>query len=396
MGDISIPVENGAMVAESGVIQKELGGPIIGIEWNQTQDTWQWIDGTGASISEPDWTQTYPWSDIRRVNMASDGTINAVWGDAGYAHDGSNGDVMVEFPKFWYDYELDTTSDRIFRWWVTDHAADGFSLWPSFNHGSSEYEYLGAYEAYDTGTVLESKSGVVPTSSQTITTFRDHAQAKGSGWQQQLIWGYAMHRLLSMIFLGSMDCQTYEGGSVGDGIVDADDKHNTGADSMDDQLSTSNLGTAEGTSTGGDTPICILWVENPYGNLREFVDGFVAVDAEYRVHNRDGSWTAAGAGDWDSSDYETSSASPVTGNGWRTDLEGEGLLGPLLISNGFGGSDTTYIPDYQYSHDSGETNVLNVGGPWGNGSDAGLGSVYLNYGSTVSFSFIGSRLEYCG
>lgn len=56
------------------------GGPIIGIEWNQTQDTWQWIDGTGASITEPDWTQTPPWSDIQRVNMAANGTINAAWG----------------------------------------------------------------------------------------------------------------------------------------------------------------------------------------------------------------------------------------------------------------------------------------------------------------------------
>ena len=32
-----------------------------------------------------------PWKDIRRCNLADDGTVNAYYGDTGYIEDGSNG-----------------------------------------------------------------------------------------------------------------------------------------------------------------------------------------------------------------------------------------------------------------------------------------------------------------
>jgi hypothetical protein len=38
----------------------------------------------------------------RRCCVANDGTINAYYGEQGYAEDGTNGQVMVYQPKFYY------------------------------------------------------------------------------------------------------------------------------------------------------------------------------------------------------------------------------------------------------------------------------------------------------
>jgi hypothetical protein len=37
-----------------------------------------------------------------RCNVTDDGTITAFYGDSNYADDGSNGQVMVYQPKFYY------------------------------------------------------------------------------------------------------------------------------------------------------------------------------------------------------------------------------------------------------------------------------------------------------
>ena len=42
------------------------------------------------------------YAGMRRCNLSDAGVVNAYYGDAGYAEDGSNGQVMVEVPKFYY------------------------------------------------------------------------------------------------------------------------------------------------------------------------------------------------------------------------------------------------------------------------------------------------------
>ena len=37
-----------------------------------------------------------------KCNVADDGTINAFYGENGYTEDGSNGQVMIYQPKFYY------------------------------------------------------------------------------------------------------------------------------------------------------------------------------------------------------------------------------------------------------------------------------------------------------
>lgn len=383
--------------------------PIYGIEFDQNNDTWTHIDASGNSISlnDTDFSSHPIWGGIQRVNLNADGSIAAEWGDSGYAHDGTNGRVMVQIPKFWYKYT--NPSSNVYRFWVASYAADGFTLHPTFDQGSvSEYAYLGAYEADafdDSGTMkLHSRSGVQPStdadtsSSYTITTARSYAQNVGTGWQQQLVWGYGAHKLLSMIYLGSMDFQS----QIGRGIVDKASGTGfageiTGYDSIDTQLSQANLGTATGTGTDGLTPVSVLWLENPYGNIWTFVDGYEATDAEYRILNRDGSWSVVGPGSWTSSDYEASTASPLADDdGYINNIEAEELLAILGIPSSTAGSSSTYIPDNFWSHDSGENNILRSGARWSDGGDAGLGALYSPDGVTHSARGFGARLSYIG
>ena len=49
-----------------------------------------------------DFDNIYPWSDIKTCNIDADGNVLAYLGEPSFARDGTNGDVMVEIPKFYY------------------------------------------------------------------------------------------------------------------------------------------------------------------------------------------------------------------------------------------------------------------------------------------------------
>jgi hypothetical protein len=124
---------------------------------------------------------------MKLCNVADDGTITAYIGDGGFKRDGTNGQVMVELPKFYYKH---TYADGVHEFWVADGPAAGFKLHPAFIRAGVEkdYIYMGAYKAsfgrnqVDTADTLASVSGVLPAVSKKITQFRTLAEARGQGW----------------------------------------------------------------------------------------------------------------------------------------------------------------------------------------------------------------------
>jgi hypothetical protein len=204
------------------------------------------------------------------------------------------------------------------------------------------------------------------------------------------IWTMAAIRLLFYTEMGSLDSQT----ALGRGVVDLDAGTgfaglNTGADSADN-IGTNGTGT--GTGTDGETPIVYRGIENLWGNVWQFCIGYNAVDAEYRITKRDG--TGVLAGDLAAGEYEASIATPITTDGYQSDVLTENLLQYLMIPNSVTGSSSTYLCDYFYAHDAGETNILLSGGHWYDGSVAGVGSLYSNGGSSSSYRTIGARFEF--
>lgn len=123
------------------------------------------------------------------------------------------------------------------------------------------------------------------------------------------------------------------------------------------------------------------WIENLWGNVYQWVDGF----------NADGTTAYYCT---DPSQYADDTATGYTqigtlpGSGWIKDLTvtDNGLLIPETV----GGSETTFIPDYAGS--SSGWRVLGVGGGWSGGSSAGLLCFVANDTSSSSYSGISARL----
>jgi len=95
----------------------------LGFEWNYGQ-TSPLLTRTGAAVGleasagvgvlagSSGFDNMPIYKDIVRVNLADDGTINAIEGDEGFKTDGSNGQVMTRIPAFYYKVtqNADTTT----------------------------------------------------------------------------------------------------------------------------------------------------------------------------------------------------------------------------------------------------------------------------------------------
>jgi len=464
-------------------------GQITGVEWNQETDTWKRIDKNGDEIllSRAWFDDCLPWAGMRRVNLAVDGTINAVYGEANYKEDGSNGRVMVQIPKFWVKSE-ETVANK-YRWWISDHAVTGFEVHPAFNQRTAsapaDYIYVSAYEASlmdDAGTLkMDSKSGEQPWTGgeldslgfdsgsvefvvgETLTgaisgatgvvldyhvatgtwgggdaagtvylkqvsatafqaedldgstgganmasatganvalalnidDARGYGTAVGSYWGIMNIWTMAALQVLFMVEYGNMDSQT----AIGRGVVDKASGVGfagelTAASSINDNLGDNGTGT--GTGTDGLVPIAHRWIENLWGNVWKFIDGYEAVDAAYHILKATGGWTNSGPSIWGAGDYDASTAAPITTDGYASNIVYEAALKYLLLASAVAGSDSTCIPDYFYAHDAGETNILLASGGWNYASDAGLGCLSSRDVASHSDRKIGARLEFIG
>ena len=126
-------------------------------------------------------------------------------------------------------------------------------------------------------------------------------------------------------------------------------------------------------------------IENLWGNVYQFVDGFnanayttyVCTDPDHYADDTQSNYTATGI--------------TLPSTGW---IKGLGLSSAMpwaIIPDESGGSETTYVPDYVYSNSSG-WRVLSVGGNWSNGSNAGLLYFSASGTSSRSSSNLGARL----
>lgn len=123
---------------------------VVGIVWNEEESTptLTRIDGAKNIIEYTSdvFDNHVIWGNIKRCNVSDTGTVNAYYGDTTFAYDGSNGQVMVEIPKFYYKSEK--VGDNIY-WWVSPYKLPKFKVHPAFvskNH-EIDYFYVGAFEA---------------------------------------------------------------------------------------------------------------------------------------------------------------------------------------------------------------------------------------------------------
>jgi len=75
---------------------------VFGVEVDYENRTFTRLAGAVGKSAGADFDSIFAFGGRKRCNLADDGTVNAYFGDAGYIEDGSNGQVMVEQPKFYY------------------------------------------------------------------------------------------------------------------------------------------------------------------------------------------------------------------------------------------------------------------------------------------------------
>jgi len=371
---------------------------VIGVEWNQNTDTWRRIDEYGTTIDYFDVRATkfyfdnHPtWGNMRRCTLADGGTVNNYGstprGD-GLTLDGTDGQVMVEIPRHYI--KAANPSANVYQRWISPVAKTGFEVHPYFRQRGGgvdgrAHAYYSAYEAYNNAGFLESKTGIAPTANITIATFRTAAEARGSArWGITSIWALSAIQSLLLIESGGVDSQTF----VGMGNVNTAAKQNTGANSIDTNIDTNGTGKAKGAN--GQVGIAYRGIENLWGNIFTFVDGYNALadNLHYRLINRAGTGVFQ---DTLAATCEDSTAAPIQVDGYISNIEYEDKLKYLMIPSAVTGSS---ISDYFYAHDADELNILVSGGSWTSSGQAGVAYLFSNSVATVVDAIFGARLEF--
>jgi len=227
----------------------------------------------------------------------------------------------------------------------------------------------------------------------TITASRTLSGNIGGGWGIFSIWPLSAVQLLFYTEYAGADSQTL----VGRGIVDkaAGTGFNgevSGFDTADTNIGVN--GSGAGTGADGLTPIAYRGLENLWGNIWQFIDGYDAVDAAYHIIKRDG--TGAFANPMAAGNYEASLAVPIIVDGYISNIVYEDLLKYIFIASAVVGSSSTYLYDYWYAHNAAEVNILLAGGHWYAAVSAGVGYRY-SYGVAANTCCrLGARLEFIG
>ena len=169
-----------------------------GVRWNGTSSTVceRLGDAVGLTAKahkgstesvDNDFDNIYPWSDIKTCNIDVDGNVLAYLGEPSFARDGTNGDVMVEIPKFYYKRVKTGIVEEI---WICGTKLPGYELHPLFIDNGKEvskvfhsvYNASSFTDKTDNKVKLQSITGVQPMVRKRRENFRTYARNKGAIW----------------------------------------------------------------------------------------------------------------------------------------------------------------------------------------------------------------------
>lgn len=316
--------------------------------------------GTGAGSSPFD--SYAPWNGMEEYNI-SGSTVGAKRGASGFTRTGA--DTMVYIPEFYFKIVDDAANSKRY-FYVADKAKAGFAKHP----GSGKY-----VGRYNTISGNFSKSGAAPLVNITRATARSGAKGKGAKWSEYDFASWCAVWLLYLVEFADWDSQS----KIGRGYCDGNSSaiSSGGTDSM-----TYHTGRAAGTD--GKTAVQYRHIENPWGNVFEWIDGVNFDGGTVYVCTNPANYA-----DDTASNY-TNAGTKVQSNGYIKSLGFSAAAPWSFFPTNTGGSETTYIADCA-SYNSG-WRVLRVGGYWSGGSGAGLFCFYANYVSSSSYSYVGARL----
>lgn len=422
-----------------GMIETE---DVLGITMDYKNKTCTRIAGAKNLTAGADFDKFSMYGGRKRCNVSDGGTINAYYGDEGYTEDGSNGQVMVYQPKFYYlmcplEYDRQETGYgyhlRKANYYVSETQRAGFKLHPAFydkNGNEVDYILMSAYEGciYDTSAnaylkndeqvmdaskdKFSSIAGARPASgvSQNLTrpNIEQMAKNRGEGWHSLGIKTASMEQLLMIVEMGMMNLQT----AIGQGVVNL--PWTTGSDTTSSYASatgsTASLGNGTGRATktttyeggkateytvDGKTSICYRGVENFWGNIWKFAYGinfycevgkpflgYVCKDFNYAESKK-------------TDNYENIGFALPSENGYVSAMGYSTKYDWLFLPSEVKGNSSLPVGDYYYQNNTWDGyRIARLGGSWNNGSIAGGFCWTLAYGVGFRSRDIGGRLVY--
>ena len=423
-----------------GMIETE---DVLGITMDYKNKTCTRIAGAKNLTAGADFDKFSMYGGRKRCNVSDGGTINAYYGDEDYTEDGSNGQVMVYQPKFYYlvcplEYDRQETGYgyhlRKANYYVSETQRAGFKLHPAFydkNGNEVDYILMSAYEGciYDTSAnaylkndeqvmdaskdKFSSIAGARPASgvSQNLTrpNIEQMAKNRGEGWHSFGIKTASMEQLLMIVEMGMMNLQT----AIGQGVVNL--PWTTGSDTISSYAgatgSTASLGNGTGRATkttiyeggkatdytvDGKTSICYRGVENFWGNIWKFAYGvniwgngkmaggmpYICLDFNYAEGKNTDNYEGAGFTVTKANGY-------ISAMGYSTKYDWLFMASECLGNSSLPVGDYTYITENLNGY-----RIAQLGGDWTNGSGAGGFCWSLHSGVGARYRSIGGRLVY--
>ena len=422
-----------------GMIETE---DVLGITMDYKNKTCTRIAGAKNLTAGADFDKFSMYGGRKRCNVSDGGTINAYYGDEGYTEDGSNGQVMVYQPKFYYlvcplEYDRQETGYgyhlRKANYYISETQRAGFKLHPAFydkNGNEVDYILMSAYEGciYDTSAnaylkndeqvmdaskdKFSSIAGARPATgvSQNLTrpNIEQMAKNRGEGWHSLGIKTASMEQLLMIVEMGMMNLQT----AIGQGIVSL--PWTTGTDTTSSYAgvtgSTASLGNGTGRVTktttyeggkateytvDGKTSICYRGVENFWGNIWKFAYGinfycevgkpflgYVCKDFNYAESKK-------------TDNYENIGFALPSENGYVSAMGYSTKYDWLFLPSEVKGNSSLPVGDYYYQNNTWDGyRIALLGGGWSHGSYAGGFYWSLDYGVGSRYRHVGGRLVY--
>lgn len=263
---------------------------------------------------------------------------------------GNAGDVMIAFPRMGLKI---STLDNILRITFTDNTND-----PDFKYYAHQYNgnelntfYIGAYEGWiDANGALRSLSGKQPTVNVSLLETREAARKNGNRYEQLAFYQLLYLQCVYLMKYKSTDSQT----ALGRGRVHYDADHEDESDKVPSTTGTMNaVGLNYGTQTGYEG-VKFAGIEHAWGSCYKWLDG-CQTDS-----SRNYQLTTETFGSTSSSNYTTveTTFTENTSGYLRTPV---GTSEGGFLSNGGGGSATTYFSDMQFCNAS---RIANCGGNW--------------------------------
>ena len=342
----------------------------------------------------------YPFSQIGRVVVDKDsgGIIRRLHEFNSYLdEDGNpyilkdNEDIMVYYPAFYCKREWigETIKDSILTEVPKDvQPKDGYEVHPIFikEDGTLRpYILVGAFLGTEINGQLRSRpTNDKPTVSKTLEQFRTLARGEGRSNKWNLLTPdiVSMRQLLYKVAFQNLNSQQ----ELGEGWVNKSEPANLGT--------TMKLGNRCGYLGVNGNQISLFGEEDFFGNVHQFVDGFVVKDDGYYFSNKPSVLGII-------SSYDKVNVTPLmavegstTVLGYVSKIEKLSAYKFMNIPKELSGSNNSHYTDYFYSHTKNDTNICSFGGIWSYGAVTGAFLLRCNIQLTESGDSFGARYSF--